>query len=98
MAQIGFIVHQIALLEPKIGRVGAGLAVSVMTFMAIAGRLRYSAWSSTGSIRGSSTAASLVSQAAALLTIWQTDDIAPGSGRLCGVSAFQSATSSPCRR
>jgi MFS family permease len=39
VAQIGFIVHQIALLEPKIGRASAGGAVSVMTFMAIAGRL-----------------------------------------------------------
>src|SRR5207244_12616685 len=39
LAQIGFIVHQIALLEPKIGRTNAGFAVSVMTFMAIAGRL-----------------------------------------------------------
>ena len=39
MAQVGFIVHQIAMLEPKIGHVGAGLAVSVMTSMAIAGRL-----------------------------------------------------------
>ena len=39
MAQIAFIVHQIALLEPKIGRGSAGFAVSVMTFMAIVGRL-----------------------------------------------------------
>ena len=39
LAQIGFIVHQIALLEPKIGRANAGFAVSVMTFMAIVGRL-----------------------------------------------------------
>ena len=31
MAQIAFIVHQIALLEPKIGRGNAGFAVSVMT-------------------------------------------------------------------
>src|SRR4051812_9739636 len=38
-AQVGFIVHQIAMLEPKIGPVGAGFAVSVMTSMAIAGRL-----------------------------------------------------------
>src|SRR5205807_6278026 len=33
VAQVGFIVHQIALLEPKIGRASAGFAVSVMTFM-----------------------------------------------------------------
>jgi MFS family permease len=38
MAQIGFIVHQIALLEPKIGRPGAGLAVALTTFMAVIGR------------------------------------------------------------
>src|SRR4051794_35194028 len=39
IAQVGFIVHQIAILEPKIGAVTAGLAVSVMTLMALVGRL-----------------------------------------------------------
>jgi hypothetical protein len=39
MAQIGFIVHQIAFLEPAMGRSRAGLAVGVMTVMAVLGRL-----------------------------------------------------------
>jgi hypothetical protein len=42
VAQIGFIVHHIALLEPKIGRPDAGFAVALTTFMAVLGwsRLR----------------------------------------------------------
>jgi MFS family permease len=72
LAQVGFIVHQIALLEPKIGRASAGGAVSLMTFMAIAGRL------ALGSIIDRFdprlvAAVSLVSQAAALSIILQTD-------------------------
>jgi MFS family permease len=72
LAQVAFIVHQIALLEPKIGRAGAGGAVSLMTFMAIAGRL------ALGSIVDRFdprlvAAASLVSQATALSVILQTD-------------------------
>jgi MFS family permease len=74
MAQVGFIVHQIAMLEPKIGAVRAAIAVSVMTAMAIVGRL------SLGMVADRldpriAAAASLVSQAAALATIWQTDDV-----------------------
>ena len=42
IAQVGFIVHQIAILEPKIGALKAGLAVSVMTSMAIVGRVSLS--------------------------------------------------------
>jgi cyanate permease len=38
MAQVGFIVHQIAFLLPKIGREGASLAVMLMTTMAVVGR------------------------------------------------------------
>lgn len=39
MAQVGFIVHQIAFLLPKIGREGASLAVMLMTTMAVVGRV-----------------------------------------------------------
>jgi hypothetical protein len=39
VAQIGFIVHQIALLEPKIRRPDAGFAVALTTSMAVLGRL-----------------------------------------------------------
>jgi predicted MFS family arabinose efflux permease len=39
MAQVGFIVHQIPFLLPKIGREGAGLAVMLTTAMAVVGRV-----------------------------------------------------------
>ncbi len=74
LAQIGFIVHQIALLEPKIGRSSAGFAVSVMTFMAIAGRLGLGMVVDRFDPR-LVTAVSLVSQAAALLAILQSDSV-----------------------
>jgi MFS family permease len=75
VAQVGFIVHQIALLEPKVGRAGAGFAVSVMTLMAIAGRLGLGAIVDRLDPR-LAAAASLVSQAAALLVISQIDNLA----------------------
>ena len=86
LAQIGFIVHQIALLEPKIGRANAGFAVSVMTFMAIAGRLGLGTVIDRFDPR-LVTAASLVSQAAALLTILQSDRVP--------IKSFLLAQSSP---
>jgi len=72
-AQIGFIVHQIPMLEPKIGRPGAGLAVVVTTSMAVFGRLCLGMVVDRLNPR-LLTAASLVSQAAALMAIVQTDD------------------------
>lgn len=39
LAQVGFIVHQIAFMSPTIGREHAGLAVAVMTGMAVLGRV-----------------------------------------------------------
>jgi MFS family permease len=39
LAQVGFIVHQIAFLEPALGRHGAGFAVAVTTIMAVVGRV-----------------------------------------------------------
>jgi MFS family permease len=86
LAQIGFIVHQIALLEPKIGRANAGFAVSVMTFMAIAGRLGLGMVVDRFDPR-LVTAASIVSQAAALLTILQSDTV-PIVLAACGVFGF----------
>lgn len=73
MAQIGFIVHEIALLEPKIGRPGAGLAVVLTTFTAVIGRLCLGMVVDRLNPR-LVAAASLVSQAAALLAIIQTDE------------------------
>src|SRR5437868_1834441 len=86
LAQIGFIVHQIALLEPKIGRASAGFAVSVMTFMAIVGRLGLGMVVDRFDAR-LVTAASLVSQAAALLTILHTDNV-PVVLAACAVFGF----------
>jgi MFS family permease len=39
MAQAGFLVHEIAILEPALGRAQAGIAVAVTTAMAVVGRL-----------------------------------------------------------
>ena len=42
-AQVGFIVHLIAFLDPVIGRGGAATAVAVLTAMAVVGRVLFSA-------------------------------------------------------
>ena len=86
MAQIGFIVHQIALLEPKIGRANAGFAVSVMTFMAIAGRLGLGMVIDRFDPRRV-TAVAVVSQAAALLIIMHFDTV-PVVLAACAVFGF----------
>lgn len=73
LAQIGFIVHQIALLEPAMGRALAGFAVMLTTIMAVVGRLGLGAlvdrldprWAAAGSF---------ASQAAALLAMAFTSD------------------------
>ena len=41
-AQVGFIVHLIAFLDPVIGRPSAAIAVALLTAMAVAGRLLFS--------------------------------------------------------
>lgn len=74
MAQVGFIVHQIAILEPKVGPVRAGVAVSVMTAMAVVGRLSLGVVADRLDPR-LVAAASLLSQAVALSTISQSDDV-----------------------
>ncbi|WOH67977.1 MFS transporter [Bradyrhizobium sp. BWA-3-5] len=74
VAQVGFIVHQIAILEPKIGAVRAGLTVSVMTLMAIVGRLSFSVVADRLDPRVAA-ALSLLSQAVAVSTILLTDDV-----------------------
>jgi MFS family permease len=75
MAQIGFIVHQIAFLEPAMGRALAGLAVGVMTVAAVAGRIMLGVFIARWDARRV-TALSVASQAAALLAMTQTTDIA----------------------
>jgi cyanate permease len=86
VAQIGFIVHQIAMLEPKIGRANAGFAVSVMTLMAISGRLGLGMVIDRFDPRRVA-AVSIVSQAASLVTIMQFDSV-PILLAACGVFGF----------
>ena len=75
MAQVGFLVHQIAFLEPAIGRSRAGLTVGVLTLMAIIGRVALGASVSRLDLRRV-TAISLVSQAVALFAMTQTTNAA----------------------
>jgi MFS family permease len=71
LAQIGFIVHQIAILEPATGRARAASAVAVMTVMAVIGRLGLGLVVDRLDPRVA-TAGCVTSQAAALLVIMQT--------------------------
>jgi cyanate permease len=75
MAQVGFLVHQIALLEPALGRTWAGLTVAVLTVAAIAGRVALGAFALRINLRRL-TALSLLGQAGALLAMTQTTDVA----------------------
>ena len=74
-SQAGFLVHQIAFLEPTIGRYPAGIAVAVTTAMAIVGRLTLGTMANRINQRVAS-ALSLASQAAALAVMTQTTDAA----------------------
>jgi MFS family permease len=73
LAQVGFIVHQIAILEPTMGRSLAALAVAVTTTMAVIGRLCLGLVVDRLDPRLATTA-SVVTQAAALFAITQTAD------------------------
>src|SRR5262245_2418734 len=64
-AQVGFLVHQIAFLQPLLGRAQAGVAVAVLTGAAIVGRLFLGALAQQINVRRF-TAWALTSQAAAL--------------------------------
>ena len=73
IAQVAFIVHQIAFMEPLVGRAQAALSVSLMTVFAVTGRLTLGMvvdrldprWISSGS---------MFSQAIALFCMTQTTD------------------------
>ncbi len=71
LAQVGFIVHQIAFLESALGRHGAGLAVAVTTIMAVVGRVGLGFFIDRLDQR-QLTAISLVTQAVALLVMTLT--------------------------
>jgi MFS family permease len=75
LAQVGFIVHQIALLEPMMGRALAALAVAVTTTMAVIGRLCLGLVVDRLDPR-MATAVSLVTQAGAVFAIAQTTEVA----------------------
>jgi MFS family permease len=86
LAQVGFIVHQIALLEPRLGRTGAGFAVALTTSMAVVGRLCLGMVADRLDPRWLTTA-SFLSQALALAIITQTDS-APVLLACCAVFGF----------
>jgi MFS family permease len=75
LAQVGFIVHQIALLEPAMGRALAALAIVVTTTMAVTGRLCLGLVVDRLDPRVA-TAVSLVTQAGAVFAIAQSTDTA----------------------
>ena len=83
--------HQIALLEPGVGRRGAGLAVAMITFMALAGRFCLGIVADRFDPR-LADALSFVRQALALLIILEAGQ-APVCWSPAPSSAFRSATS-----
>jgi cyanate permease len=82
LAQVGFIVHQIAFLEPALGRGAAGLAVAVTAVMAVVGRVGLGTIIDRLDPR-TATALSLLTQAAALGVMTQ----ATGAGVLFAACA-----------
>ena len=74
-AQVGFLVHQIAILQPTMGRTQAGFSVAVLTVMAIVGRFGLGAFADRLDMRRFA-AWSVASQAAALLALIVTTDTA----------------------
>lgn len=73
IAQVAFIVHQIAFMEPLVGRTQAALSVSLMTIFAVTGRLTLGMVVDRLDPRAVSAGA-MVSQAAALLAMTQSSD------------------------
>jgi MFS family permease len=73
LAQVAFIVHQIAFMEPLTGRATAAFSVSVMTLMAVTGRLTLGMVVDRLDPRFIS-AGSMLSQAVALFCMTQTRD------------------------
>src|SRR5581483_6880667 len=70
-AQVGFLVHQIAMLEPALGRRTVGWSVAILTVAAIAGRFGLGGFAARLDMRRF-TAWSLLSQAAALAILLLT--------------------------
>jgi predicted MFS family arabinose efflux permease len=72
-AQVGFLVHQIAALEPIMGRAQAAFSVAALTIAAICGRFGLGAFASRLDMRRFA-ACSMASQAAALLAMAATSN------------------------
>jgi predicted MFS family arabinose efflux permease len=72
-AQVGFLVHQIPILEPIMGRALAAFSVAALTVMAISGRLALGAFAERLDMRRFA-AWSVGSQAAALLAMAATEN------------------------
>jgi MFS family permease len=72
-AQVGFLVHQIPILEPSLGRVRAGFSVAALTVAATIGRFGLGALANRVDMRRF-TAWSVASQATALLLIAATSN------------------------
>ncbi len=72
-AQVGFLVHQIAMLEPRTGRALAGASVAIATGSAVVGRLVLGAIIDRVDQR-IATGISVLSQAAALAVVWLAND------------------------
>jgi MFS family permease len=72
-AQVGFLVHQIAILEPILGRAQAGFSVAALTIMAILGRFGLGSFAGHLDMRRFASW-SVASQAAALLTLTATNN------------------------
>jgi MFS family permease len=73
IAQVAFIVHQIAFMEPIVGRAQAALSVSLMTIFAVTGRLTLGAVVDRFEPRWIASV-SMFSQAAALFGMTRTTD------------------------
>ena len=73
LAQVAFIVHQIAFMEPLVGRAQAALSVSIMTMMAVTGRLTLGAVVDRLDPRMIASV-SMFSQAVALFCMTRTTD------------------------
>ena len=71
IAQVGFIVHQISFLDPIMGRERAGIAVALMTAMAVVGRVLFGFVVDRMDQR-KAAALSAISQAAALIVMINT--------------------------
>ena len=84
IAQVAFIVHQIAFMEPLVGRAQAALSVSLMTVFAVTGRLTLGMVVDRLDPRWISSA-SMFSQAVALFCMTQTTRPDAAAGLLRGL-------------